>query len=816
MDAENLNPLDELKRLDMEIALATELAGLKPLYYRLNEIGQRYPADFDVQFALSEVKQHLMDRGAQLKQQEAGPPPPLMPEAPPPPVPISYRETAAPAAPPPTPSVFEPPPEPVRSAFEPIVEPVPPVTIPPQPPTPPPAPPTPPRKWNPVLVLAPVAGLLLVVVFGVFVVKQIGKRRAGGPPMATVQVDVATNPPGAAVRLTPAQAAAGGGNEAACTSNCKLALAPGSYQVTASLEGFEPAAGSVIVTAGQPAAVNLTLQPQAQAIRLLTDLDQGQVVLDGQPAGDLQEGQFVFDKIAPGQHTVKVTGRSGDAAFSFEVADARLPAVSGPVTAHNLVAVLVSSFGRRARVVTSAGPWKLMVNGQQQGDASPAGTDVVNFQPGVDEIVVGEGRDQRNMSETFGPAPMLTAFLKSDVNAGTLVVSTGQDDVRVFLNDKEYRRRTLRGQLRIQTIGRVTVRVAKPGFQDVPPQSVEVAKGAEVRLRFELKPQPQYASLEIRGGTPGAEVLLDQRAVGAVGPDGTFALNTIQPGERTIELRLQQHSPKRLQRAFQAGQAVVLAGPDVVLTAAGGTIRIARNPAAATVTYRRAEETESREVKGNQIDLPAGNYVFSATATGFTESTVRVQLAGGETRPLEFNLVRERPVVPAAKPAVVSSGMADFENPQAWRKEGNAWVRRGGGFVPFRLPPKGVFTFTVELLKGGGIFRSGQIRWCVQYLDPRNYLLFEMDRKNFAASVVEKGRKAERIKTRHDFEKQKAFTFQIDIAPDRLVHRVRAGDQWTVLDTFSEPGRDFTQGKFGFLIQGNDEIAISDFRFVGR
>ena len=43
------------------------------------------------------------------------------------------------------------------------------------------------------------------------------------------------------------------------------------------------------------------------------------------------------------------------------------------------------------------------------------------------------------MKESFGPAPMLTAFLKSDLNIGTLIVSTGEDDVKVFLNDKEYR-----------------------------------------------------------------------------------------------------------------------------------------------------------------------------------------------------------------------------------------------------------------------------------------------------------------------------------------------------------------------------------------
>ena len=69
--------------------------------------------------------------------------------------------------------------------------------------------------------------------------------------------------------------------------------------------------------------------------------------------------------------------------------------------------------------------------------------------------MVGEGKDQRNMKESFGPAPMLTAFLKSDLNIGTLIVSPVRTDVRVFVNEKEYRRKTQRGQVRIPAIGKV-------------------------------------------------------------------------------------------------------------------------------------------------------------------------------------------------------------------------------------------------------------------------------------------------------------------------------------------------------------------------
>jgi len=40
----------KLKSLDEQIEAATELAALKPIYFRLNEIMQAFPGDFDVQF----------------------------------------------------------------------------------------------------------------------------------------------------------------------------------------------------------------------------------------------------------------------------------------------------------------------------------------------------------------------------------------------------------------------------------------------------------------------------------------------------------------------------------------------------------------------------------------------------------------------------------------------------------------------------------------------------------------------------------------------------------------------------------------------
>ena len=667
---------------------------------------------------------------------------------------------------------------------------------------------TPIRPGKSALLLGVVAGAVVSIVVLALLVNQARKRNL----IATVEVQLATTPPGAAIRVN---------GEPKCNSNCAVPLLPGEYQVTAFLDGYQPAASTVKVTALQPASVNLKLEPQPQTVRILTDLAQGQVSMDDQPPAELQDGQFVINKVQPGTHKIKVMSKSGDASFAIQIAEAKQPEVSGPVTARNLIAVLVSSMGGKARVVTNI-PAKLALNGQAQADAKPAGVDanpagveLAGFRPGVNEIAVGEGKDQRNLSESFGPAPMVTAFLKSDLNIGTLIISTAEDNVRVFLNGKEYPRKTQRGQVRIQTLGSVNVRVAKEGFDLTAAQTADVKKGSEVRLEFKMQALPQVAVLQIREATPGAEVLLDQKSLGAVGDDGSFTANSVPPGEHTVELRKDQYLPKRMQRQFAAGRTVALLGGDVVLAAAIGTVRLTRTPADASVVYRRADETQTRDLRGNQVDLPPGNYLFTARAPGYTEKTERLQVAAGETHPLELALAKV--VVAAPPPAPKIYGMADFEDPNAWSKQGDLWSHKGGGVIPYKAPANGTFTFTVRLLRGGSLFRGGRIRWAVQYMDGKNYDLFELDRKSLSSKVIEAGKTYDRGKFEHGLnDKDMSYTIQVDVSPGQLVHRLQNGENWLVLDTWKEPGRKFNDGKFAFLIQGSDEIGLSDFKFVPR
>ena len=297
MGSENQSPLNELQLLDKQVDQVTELAGLKPIFARVDELAKAHSGDFDVQLAAAEVKHRVVTRGTVLKQWGQTmqnpvpviadpPPPPARPPAPaPPPLPITPAPPLAAPAPPP--------------AFQdsPVL-----ADQPPPLPKAPERPPLPPASnaaggsWKSALLLGVIAGVLIAAAVLAVLVKRARARRS----VAAVAVRVVTNPGGAAIRVN---------GEAKCNSDCSLPLPPGEYQVTAFLDGYQPSASNVKVAPGQATSVEIKLEPQPQMLRILTDLPQGQVAFDDQPPADLQDGQFVINNVQPGKHTVKILSK---------------------------------------------------------------------------------------------------------------------------------------------------------------------------------------------------------------------------------------------------------------------------------------------------------------------------------------------------------------------------------------------------------------------------------------------------------------------------------------------------------------------------
>ena len=124
---------------------------------------------------------------------------------------------------------------------------------------------------------------------------------------------------------------------------------------------------------------------------------------------------------------------------------------------------------------------------------------------------------------------------------------------------------------------------------------------------------------------------------------------------------------------------MALTAADVTLVAAAPTnaiIRVARTPANATVTYKRADETDAHELRAPQVELPAGSYIFSAKAPGYTDRTDRVNVVAGVPGTVDMSLTPTRATVPVVKNGDVN----DFEEAGAWKKEGELFVHKGGGF----------------------------------------------------------------------------------------------------------------------------------------
>jgi hypothetical protein len=472
MDFAESNPIDELKALDEQVEKANDLAVLRPIFYRLDEIVLEHADNFPVQLAAGDVKQHLVSRGIVLKEESAAREPlrtPVFPDVQPAPPPPSWTDLGAttvmpmPTGFPGAPSAMaQTTPVPAESgSVSPLAAPAAPWRLEP-----------PPRSR---LGLWVAAGAILAVASAVMVIVSVK-----GNPFASkaIAVQVTTVPPGASVRVN---------GEAKCTSDCKLSIPPGDYEIAAVLDGYEPASSRITVVAGQQSSLRLPLEAQPQTVRILTDFPRGQITLDRQPPADLQMGTYTLEKLPPGLHTIKVTGSNGEASFSFDLAQSRQPSISGTVATRNVLAVLVASFAGRARVVTSSGPWKLLVNRQSENDAGPSGVDLKSFPAGPNELEIAQGNQHHSLKQSFGPTPTLTAFLKTDLDTGTLVVATGEDGVRVWVNGKEHL--SQRGPLRIRAIGPVLVRVSKDGFEDPPLQTAEIRKGSETRLEFRFKPR---------------------------------------------------------------------------------------------------------------------------------------------------------------------------------------------------------------------------------------------------------------------------------------------------------------------------------------
>ncbi len=544
----------------------------------------------------------------------------------------------------------------------------------------------------------------------------------------------------------------------------------------------------------QPPPVVVPPPPALPGIKLSSDNPAGKVAFDDQPPVNLQEAQWTLDQIPAGDHTLKFDSAAGSFSVALTSVAGAVPAIQPPITAKGILAVVVSSMGDHVHVYASDVSAKLSLDGQPPADLTAAGVDFLSLTAGTHELTVSHAGENYKLQIEVAAAPALTAFVESGQNVGTLVVVTGQDKSRVFLNGKALPQLTERGQLRIANLvpKEYVVRVQKDGFQDVAEQKIRIRKGDQGKLVFGLLPAPHMASLTIQGGPPGATVLIDQVTVGTVEPDGTLTLSSITPGDRVIELRKDHFRARQIRKHFVAGTPIALAAADTTLEAALGALKITFSPADAQLTLTKPGEPPVKVSSGAPLNLPSGTYTLAArTADNFVR-TATLELTAGQPRNIDLSLA--------------PNGMSKWNDPSGWKPENSAFARKGGDYTLYGVTPtSGTFMFSAMLTKGH------RLQWVLNYTDPNNYDLFQIDENNFYRTDVRNGQKTNDVKIPHKSDKKAFRTFEIRVSSTEIVHQIRVGDAWVVLDRLTLPGSNLSGGRFGFYLPGGDQMSLANF-----
>ena len=387
------------------------------------------------------------------------------------------------------------------------------------------------RYRKQILIAGAAAAALLAGMLGIRLLLTSSRR---------VSVTIASDTAGASVTVGALQC---------LTPQCVLKLPAGSYTLTAAKDGFRPISQPLSVSSGETEVrVPLAFEPLPEELQINTNFESGRVFLDGRPAAALRDGQFSISGLAPGRHTVRVTG--GDAEFSAQwqsSAGAR-PELIGGVSAKNVGAAIIANVGGDAAIACNCDAGPVLVDGSPAGQTvSGAAAPLAKLRQGQREISVAG----RSVVMDVRPNPAVNVFLALDRDVGVLVVNAGQDEARVYLNNRLYGRRTEQGVVRIPVpVGDYSVRVEKDNFRGPAAQTASVAKGEEKQIRFTLS--PATAVLEITGAQPHAQVKIDDRSVGETDAGGHLRAE-VPAGAHSVELSKDGFGPVRWETQFDAG-----------------------------------------------------------------------------------------------------------------------------------------------------------------------------------------------------------------------------------------------------------------------
>lgn len=581
-----------------------------------------------------------------------------------------------------------------------------------------------------------------------------------------------------------------------------LRLAPGKHTVEASLAGYKTATQSIELGPGaaKPYVVPFDLEPEPVRLRLSSDLKSAKVSLDGQPAVDLQDGSFVSDAIPlSADHTFSlIQGGTESLTFSFRAEPGGIVALSGPVKAKDVDAVVIANLASRSHVYATDNSLKAGLKDQQLQAIPAEGLDFGDV-AGDAQLILDNGKAPRALPLSAANAPTLAVWLASDPNQGTIEVEVRVPGAMLAIDGRAPRALRPGKNPRGMVPGTHTLRFTKDGYEPLD-TTVEIAKG-EVRTLppFDLKAVVRTGSLVIEGATRDAEVLIDGKSGGTTGSDGAFKLDNLSPEAHTITLRKTEFEDKQLSRTFTAGQTIRIGAQDTQLTPFG-TLDFRVSPQAANITYKRADEAQAHAIdNGKSVRVRAGRYTVTASAAGSAPRQDNFAVEAGKSIAVDWKLAAVILETPKTAPPPPRQRVTSeyFQNPSSWTQEGMWWVHKGDA-TSWMTSNQGTYVieFSRQRQNLGIVKRTRHIEWIVDQRSLTNHIDYSFDFGGLERKATVDGKtESKKAKLPMAVASADSYTLQIEISPDTVVIRDEQGGE---LDRYQRPDRAVPLGRFGF------------------
>jgi len=570
----------------------------------------------------------------------------------------------------------------------------------------------------------------------------------------------------------------------------------GNHDLEVRRPGYVTQHRNITFQPGQTARVSFKLVPENPTLRIAGT---GQVTIDSDPPADIADGQFSH-VLTSGDHTISISmNHVASTSFKVHVGADGLAAISD-VTAKEVNPLIVSNFGSSAQIFSgsnSAVP--VYLEGKPIGTVSQQGLTLPSLAPNVYALVFGDGKDAKTRQIEIGPSRTVSALLEADPNVGTLLVRANEDDATVIVVSKDIpiaQKQTKNGQVRFANLRAhsYVIQISKSGYDAAPSQQVaEIKKGEEADLAFELRKRLTSASVRIVS-VPDAEILIDGSPAATASAEGIATVPNVAFGTHRVESRRKGYQPRSTELTVAEGQDNSV---ELRLSRSLGRVTILKNVPGAVVSYTKAGENTNSQVNANSLDLPEGNYVFTATAPRYLDAEAQVAVSAGEQSSVDLKL--------APVPVIEIHGIE-----AAWGKKfvqpapGDWYIHKGDGFVGLSRSTPGMIEFTAPLIKSG-TFGHEKLIWATNFRDTNNYVRYELDHKELKITKVS-GIERTSIATL-SVAHAAIYTVKLDCLPDTITISVNgAGAKRLPLDGSSDV-RDI----FGFL--GNREVRLFDFKY---